>query len=226
LIHWAPKTQKQSGYTLKRIRADNGNEFVNQRLRDWVCQEGIKWELSAPYTPQQNGVVERGNRIIMEGTRSMLLGANLPKNLWSYDVKTKCYVLNRTGTASNVNFMTPYKRFWQKRPTIGHLRVFGYATSPKKKKKKLDFRGQHIRMLGYDSEHQAYIVEFLETTRIGMSRSVDFDELGLLKRSHWGEDEYPLTPRETSFHRSVKAERVNDEDDWTNIWVYIGLKRK
>ena len=188
MIHWATKTQKQSGYAFKRIRADNRNEFVNQRLRNWACQEGIKWEFSAPYTPQQNGVTERGNRIIMEGARSMLLGANLPNNLWSYAVKTKCYVLNRTGTTSTVDFMTPYERFWQKKPTIGHLRVFGtlgYATSPKKKKK-LDSRGQRVRMLGYDAEHQAYTVEFLETKRIGISRSVKFDELGLLKRSHWG----------------------------------------
>jgi hypothetical protein len=122
--------------------------------------------------------------------RSMILGAKLPKNLWAYAIKAKCYTLNRTGTTSNTNFATPYEQFWKKKPKIGHLRIFGslgYATSPRKKKK-LDPRSQRVRMLGYDDEHAAYVVEFLDTGNIGISRSVDFDENQIMNISHWGKD--------------------------------------
>ncbi|KAK1607971.1 hypothetical protein QYE76_031644 [Lolium multiflorum] len=56
---------------IKAIRTDNDTEFKNYTMQEFVDDEGIKHEFSAPYTPQQNGVVERKNRTIIEMTRTM-----------------------------------------------------------------------------------------------------------------------------------------------------------
>ena len=131
--------------------------------KNWASSKGIKWEFSAPYTPEQNGVAERANRTLIEGARSMLLGAGVNKNLWPYAIRTKCYLLNRTGTKANLESKTPLEKFYNKIPEIKHIRIFGalgYATTPQAKKK-LDPRGEKVRMLGYSEEHKAYIVDFI-----------------------------------------------------------------
>jgi transposase InsO family protein len=46
---------------MKKIRSDNGKEFINTNIEEYYDEVGIKHEVSATYTPQQNGVVERKN---------------------------------------------------------------------------------------------------------------------------------------------------------------------
>ncbi|GKA99267.1 retrovirus-related pol polyprotein from transposon TNT 1-94 [Tanacetum coccineum] len=60
------------------IRTDNGTEFVNQTLRGYYEQVGISHETSVAGTPQQNGVVERRNRTLVEAARTMLIFAQAP----------------------------------------------------------------------------------------------------------------------------------------------------
>jgi transposase InsO family protein len=57
---------------VKKIRSDNGSKFKNTQVEDYLDQEDIKHEFLAPYTPQQNGVVERKNRTLIKSTRTML----------------------------------------------------------------------------------------------------------------------------------------------------------
>ena len=57
---------------IKHIRNDNGTEFKNTGLYTYLDTLGITHEFSAPYTPQQNGIVERKNRTLIEMARTML----------------------------------------------------------------------------------------------------------------------------------------------------------
>jgi transposase InsO family protein len=57
---------------VKKKRSDNGSEFKNLQVGEYLEEEGIKHEFSAPYTPQQNGVVERKNRTLIDMARMML----------------------------------------------------------------------------------------------------------------------------------------------------------
>nr|GFB50660.1 hypothetical protein [Tanacetum cinerariifolium] len=59
----------------RRIRTENGTEFVNQTLRDYYEEVGISHETSVARSPQENGVVERRNRTLIEST----ISANLPR---------------------------------------------------------------------------------------------------------------------------------------------------
>jgi transposase InsO family protein len=67
-LRWA---QNEFGLRIKKIRSDNGTEFKNSQIKGFL-EEGIKHEFSSPYTPQQNGVVERKNRTLLDMARTML----------------------------------------------------------------------------------------------------------------------------------------------------------
>jgi hypothetical protein len=80
---------------VKKIRSDNGSEFKNLQVEEFFEEEGIKHEFSAPYTPQQNDVVERKNRTLIDMARMMLGEFKTPERFWSEAVNTTCHAINR-----------------------------------------------------------------------------------------------------------------------------------
>ena len=103
------------------VRSDRRGKFTSDELKSL---SGIKKELSAPYTPQQNGVVERNNRTIMGLVRSMLKEKHLPLELWGEVVSTCAYVLNRSST-KGVKGQTPYEKWNERKLNVSHLKIFG-----------------------------------------------------------------------------------------------------
>lgn len=81
-------------------------------------------ENTAPYTPEQNGKVERENCTIMESARTMIKYKNLPKALWAEAVNTAVYVLNRTPQSKNPE-QTPFEVWHGRKPDLSHIKVFG-----------------------------------------------------------------------------------------------------
>jgi transposase InsO family protein len=73
------RAQNKFELKVKKIRSDNGSKFKNLRVEEYFEEEGIKHEFSAPYTPQQNGVVERKNRTLIDMARTMLGEYNMPE---------------------------------------------------------------------------------------------------------------------------------------------------
>jgi transposase InsO family protein len=80
---------------VKKIRSDNGSEFKNLQVVEYLEEEGIEHEFSAPYTPQQNGVVERKNRTLIDMARTMLGEFKTPECFWSEAANTACHAINR-----------------------------------------------------------------------------------------------------------------------------------
>jgi len=82
-VFWKYKTwvENQSGCRIQTLRSDNGKEYTCGRFQQLCYESGIEHQLTAPYTPQQNGVSERKNRSIMEMTSCMLHEKELPKKL-------------------------------------------------------------------------------------------------------------------------------------------------
>jgi transposase InsO family protein len=66
------RAQNKFDAKVKRIRSDNGTEFKNTKVEDFLDEEGIKHEFLAPYTPQQNGMAKRKNCTLIEMARTML----------------------------------------------------------------------------------------------------------------------------------------------------------
>ncbi|GJQ90900.1 retrovirus-related pol polyprotein from transposon TNT 1-94 [Tanacetum coccineum] len=81
---------------VRNIRTDNRTEFVNQTLRDYYEQFGISHETLVTRTPQQNGVVERRNRMFVEAAHTMLIFAQAPLFLWAEGIASACYTQNRS----------------------------------------------------------------------------------------------------------------------------------
>jgi transposase InsO family protein len=79
---------------IKMIRSDNGTEFKNSRIEGFLKEENIKHEFSSPYTPQQNGVVERNNRTLMDMARTMLEKYKTSDWFWVEAINTACYCIN------------------------------------------------------------------------------------------------------------------------------------
>ncbi|XP_052627519.1 uncharacterized protein LOC128134118 [Lactuca sativa] len=94
--------------SVRRIKSDNGLEFVNSTIEKFLIEKVINHNLSAPYTLQQNGVVERRNRTLVQAARSMLNYANMPLYLWAEAVSTACFTQNRSIINRRLN-MTPYE---------------------------------------------------------------------------------------------------------------------
>ncbi|GJR92732.1 putative ribonuclease H-like domain-containing protein [Tanacetum coccineum] len=77
---------------VKIIRCDNGIEFKNKVMSEFCEKKGIKREFSVARTPQQNGVVERRNKTLIEASRTMLSDSKLPTTFWAEAVNTAYYV--------------------------------------------------------------------------------------------------------------------------------------
>ena len=90
--------QKETSSFLRTLRTDRGGEFTSQEFADFCDVHGIRRQLTAAYTPQQNGVAERKNRTIMNMVRSMLSAKKLPKTFWPEAVNWTVHVLNRSPT--------------------------------------------------------------------------------------------------------------------------------
>ena len=89
------RAQNEFELKVKKIRSDNGFEFKNLQVEEYLEEEGIKHEFSAPYTPHQNGVVERKNRTLIDMARTMLGEYKTLEWFWSEAVNTICHAINR-----------------------------------------------------------------------------------------------------------------------------------
>ncbi|GJX98296.1 retrovirus-related pol polyprotein from transposon TNT 1-94, partial [Tanacetum coccineum] len=83
---------------MKVLRTDRGGEFLSNEFVAFCEEHGIKRELTAPYSPKQNGVAERKNRIVVEMTRSMMKQKGLPDSFWAEGASTSVYLLNISPT--------------------------------------------------------------------------------------------------------------------------------
>ena len=157
------------------IRTDNGTEFTAKGFKDLLVKNAIKHEFTAPYSPHQNGTVERSWRTIYDMARCILLHANLPKTLWTYAVKTSAYIRNRCFNPRTGK--TPYELFTDKKPNLRNMHVFGTVCySYIQEKKKLDPRSEQGIFLGYDGQSPAYLIYYPNKDNVKRVRCVKFTD--------------------------------------------------
>ncbi len=106
------------------IHTDQGKEFINKTLKSWCHRQGIKNQMTAPYSPAQNGVAKRANQTLVELACAMKRGQDIPEFLWEHVVAHVAYIWNCSYTRMLQN-VTPYELWFQRKPNIAHLREFG-----------------------------------------------------------------------------------------------------
>nr|GEY57230.1 retrovirus-related Pol polyprotein from transposon TNT 1-94 [Tanacetum cinerariifolium] len=140
------------------IRTDNDTEFKNQILKEYFDNVGISHQMSSVRTPQQNGVVERRNRTLVEATRTMLIFSRAPLFLWAEPIATA-------------------------KPDISFLYVFGTLCYPKNDREdigKLGAKGDIGFFIGYSADPRAYRIYNRRTKKIMETMNVLFDELSAM----------------------------------------------
>lgn len=145
---------------------------------DYLKQNGIFHQLTVRSSPQQNGVAERKNRIIMELVRCMLKTKKLPSKFWVEAVASAGYVLNRASTKS-VKGKTPQEAWSGQKPCVSHLRIFGsicYSHIPAESRGKLDDKSEKCIFIGYSENSKAYKLYNPVTRKTIVSRDVIFNE--------------------------------------------------
>nr|GEW11568.1 hypothetical protein [Tanacetum cinerariifolium] len=142
-----------------------GTEFVNQTLREYYEKVGISHETSIARSLQQNGVVERRNRTLIEAARTVLIYANASLLLWEEAVATACYTQNRSIIRLH-HRKTPYKLLHQKPPDLSFLHVFGALCYPTNDNENLGKLLPKADIEGIDFEEYFASVARLEAIRI------------------------------------------------------------
>jgi transposase InsO family protein len=105
------RDQNEFELKIKKVRSDNGTKFKNTGVEQFLGEEEIKHEFLVPYTPQQNGVVERKNRTLIEVTRTMLDEYKTPDNYWAEAVNTACHAINHL-YLHKIYRKTTYELLW------------------------------------------------------------------------------------------------------------------
>lgn len=167
--------EKECGHPIRILQSDNGTEYVNDDMKKFLDENGIRHRRSVPYTPEQNGSAEREMRTIMEAARTMIHDKDLSPKLWAEAVNCAVFVLNRTGT-STVKDKTPFELWRGKRADIHHFRTFGtqvFVHIPKQQRRKLDAKAKQCTFVGYDDNVKGYRV-LNENNRVEIARDVRF----------------------------------------------------
>ncbi|GJZ04200.1 retrovirus-related pol polyprotein from transposon TNT 1-94 [Tanacetum coccineum] len=150
-----------------RVASVNGKKYI------LVIKVGISHETSVARSPQQNGVVERRNRTLIEAARTMLIYAKALLFLWAEAVATACYTQNRSIIRLR-HGKTPYELLHDKPPDLSFFHVFGALCYPTN-----------------DSENLG---------KLQPKADIDFDELTAMASKHisLGPALYEMTPETIS----------------------------
>ncbi|GJW41191.1 integrase, catalytic region, zinc finger, CCHC-type containing protein [Tanacetum coccineum] len=163
IINFLKMIQVRLKETVRRIRTDNGTEFINQTLREYYEKVGISYETSVARSSQQNGVVERRNPIA-----------------------TACYTQNRSMIRRR-HGKTPYELLHDKPPDLSYLHVFGalcYPTNDSENLGKLQPKADIGIFIGYAPTKKAFWIYNRRTRQIIETIYVNFDELTAMASEH------------------------------------------
>lgn len=168
--------QTQYNTNIKVIRSDNGSEFLNASLREYLTNHGITHQTSCPYTPKQNSRVERKHKQPLEIARALKFQANLPMHLWGCCILTAAYLINRLPSKALQN-KSPYEMIHNKPPTLDHLRTIGCrAYVHNHTTDKFHPRSIPTILIGYPLNQKGYLLYDSLTHKIITSKHVQFDE--------------------------------------------------
>ncbi|GJW04416.1 retrovirus-related pol polyprotein from transposon TNT 1-94, partial [Tanacetum coccineum] len=180
-------------WTLFLRSKDETPEFLNKTLHAYFKEEGIEHQTSTPRTPEQNGVVERRNRTLVEAARTMLSASKLPLSFWAEAVATACYTQNRSIIIST-HGKTAYHIINDRKPSIKHLHIFGctcYITRDGENLDKMKEKGDPCVMVGYSTQSKGYRVYNKRTRLIVESIHIKFDEIKEMMSDHNSSDLAP-----------------------------------
>ena len=145
--------QNEAQTKIDILHNDNGGEYTSNYFEGYLHQYGKKHQTIVPYNPQQNGVVERMNKTLLNMIHLVMFFKNLKLMFWDYVVLCAVYLRNTIPT-HDLNNKTPYEMWHGHNPLVGHLRVIGctcYSLILKEQRNKLGLRSGKCILFGYSN---------------------------------------------------------------------------
>ena len=130
---------------------------MSEKVQGYLKKEGIEFQCTVGYAPQQNGIAERKNRSLVEAARTMRSESGLSKCWWAEAVNTANYIQNRL--ISQATNTTPFEKLFGKAPNLTDVHKFGadvFCKIPDVKRQKLDDKAIKMKFLGYDMNSKGY----------------------------------------------------------------------
>ncbi|KAI3681567.1 hypothetical protein L6452_36367 [Arctium lappa] len=178
LITFLKTTQVNMQRQVKFLRTDNDTEFKNKTVEEYLQSVRISHQYSVARTTEQNGVVERRNRTLVESARTMLSQSDIPLFLWAEVVSTACHTQNRSMIHRRFQ-KTPYELINNRTPTIKYFHIFGckcFVLNDRENLNKFSAKADEGIFIGYSSTSAAYRVYLKESKTVVESVNVTFDE--------------------------------------------------
>jgi transposase InsO family protein len=171
------RDQNEFGLIIKKIRSDNETKFKNSQIEGFLEEEGIKHGFSSPYTPKQNGVVERKNITLMDMARTMLEEYKTSDQFWAEAINIACYSINRLYFHRILKKIS-YELLTGKKANVSYFHVFGskcFVLVKRGRNSKFAPNLVEGFLLGYDSNTRVYRVFSKSTGLVEVSCDVVFD---------------------------------------------------
>ncbi|KAJ0609721.1 putative RNA-directed DNA polymerase [Helianthus annuus] len=162
---------------VKIFRSDNGTEFVNHQMSNFLKGKGILHQTTCAYTPQQNGVVERKHRHLLNIARALMFQCGLPLGFWSDCILTAVYLINRLPSSVLLG-KSPYEIVFGFKPSLIHLRNFGCLcfSTVLNESDKFTYHADKCVLIGYSNVKKGYKLWSLDNKKVLFSRDVKFYE--------------------------------------------------
>ncbi|CAN1245557.1 Retrovirus-related Pol polyprotein from transposon RE1 [Linum grandiflorum] len=205
--------QTQFQKTVKMIRSDPGGEFSSRPLHQFYKEHGILYQMSCPGVSEQNGLVERKHRHVLDLTRALLLESKVPATFWQEAVHTVIYLINRQITPT-LNDVSPLYALYSRQPAYDRLRIFGcvcFVLLPPQERTKLTTKTARCVFLGYSDNHKGYMCYDPALRRMRIAYHVLF-----LEDLYYYADQVvgttPIAPSLDSFFEAdVDTNDINDD---------------
>ncbi|KAK1648726.1 hypothetical protein QYE76_066531 [Lolium multiflorum] len=210
------EVENQRNKKIKFLRSDRGGEYLSYEFGMHLKKCGILSQLTPPGTPQRNGVSERRNRTLLDMVRSMMSLTDLPLSFWGYALETAAFTLNRAPSKSVAT--TPYELWFNKKPKLSFLKVWGCEAYVKKlQSDKLEPKAEKCVFIGYPKETIGYTFYHRSEGKIFVAKNGTFLEKEFLTKERSTED-VPVPP-------APVTEEANDNDHETSSEVATEPRR-
>ncbi|GJY46537.1 putative ribonuclease H-like domain-containing protein [Tanacetum coccineum] len=204
-----------------KIRTDNDTEFKNATLKAHYEMLGIMQQFLIARTPQQNGVVERHNRTLVEVARTMLVFSRLPEFLWAEAVAAACFTQNWSIIHTRHN-KTPYELLRGRKPSVEYFHMFGslcYPTNDRDDLGKMKSKADIRVFIGYSEISRGFRIYNIRTKKIMENINVKFNELTAMASEH--DCLEPELQRFINHNSSAETINTPSKEDLDNLFSPI-----
>lgn len=205
--------ENQFSKKVKQIQCDNGKEYMNREILNFVKYKGIQLTTCPPYVHELNGVAERYNRSAMDIGRCLMREANIHRRYWPEVMNTVAYLKNRTIANTAVN-KSPYEIFFGIKPNVENLKIYGsrvFVRVPEvRRQSKWDNKSELGVLVGYNTNGYRVLVN----NRVINARHVQVVEektkLICLEKNKQDDNENEINENEEDDEDNAKTDDLND----------------